>query len=118
MRIILLAAHDGNDVGKIMSFVFTQDEILKIGRRLIVADYVQGELSFNEIVKDLKVGKNTVNLMIKKLVIDTSAYKLIKAREKRVEEEYKDKAYRKVGSPKLFHKKKEYTGYKRSDVSR
>jgi uncharacterized protein YerC len=118
VRDALLAARDGNDVEQIMKGVFTFDERMKIGRRILIAEYLLEGVPFHEIAKTLRVGKTTIVLVSKNLEDYAKCFELIKYRSKKVESEYKGKAYRSFGGPKLVFKRKEYTGFKRKDVRR
>lgn len=118
VRDALLAARDGNDVEQIMKGVITFDERMKIGRRILIAEYLLEGISFHEIVKKLKVGNSTILQVSKNLEEYRTCFELIGFRSKRVENEYKRKSYRKVGGSLKVYKKKEYTGFKRKDVTR
>lgn len=118
LRDAFLAAKDGNEVEKIIKALLTHDEKLKIGRRILVAEYLQAGISFDEIVNILKVGKNTITSVMKSLDSYPTSFNLISKRGKKVETEYTQKKHRLVGGSKLVFKKREYTGFKRKDVSR
>jgi len=118
VRDSLLAAKDGNDVEQIMKGILTFDERMKIGRRILIAEYLLQGLPFHEIARLLKVGKTTIVLVSKNLDEYAKCFELITSRSKRVESEYKNKAYRSVGGSLKVFKEKEYTGFKRKDVKR
>lgn len=118
LRDAFLAAKDGNEVEEIISGILTTDEKLKIGRRIIIAEYLKAGFPFEEISKILKVGKNTIVSVIKKLDEHPDFFDLIDKRRSKVESEYHRKKYREVGGSKLIFKKKEYTGLKRKDIKR
>lgn len=118
VRDTMLAAKDGNDVEQIMKGVLTFDERMKIGRRILIAEYLLEGMKFHEIAKTLKVGKTTIISVSKNLEDYTKCFELIKSRGKKIESVYKGKAYRSVGGSKLVFKRKEYTGFKRKDVKR
>lgn len=118
VRDALLAARDGNDVEDIMKGILTFDERIKIGRRILIAEYLLDGVHIDEIVKELKVGKTTIGSVGKNLEDYTKCFELIKFRSKRVEREFKNKAYMKRGGPLKVYKTKEYTGFKRKDVKR
>lgn len=118
VRDALLAAKDGNDVEQIMKGVLTFDERMKIGRRILIAEYLLEGTPFHEIAKTLKVGNTTILLVSRNLEEYAKCFELIKFRGKKVESTYKNKVYRSVGGHKLVFKRKEYTGFRRKDVKR
>lgn len=118
LRDAFLAAKNGDEVEAIIKGLLTHDEKLKIGRRVIVAEYIKEGMGIDEIAKTLKVGKNTIMNVAKKLDEDSLFLDLIDKRRRRVESEYGRKKYRSIGGSKLVFKKKEYTGFKRKDVGR
>jgi uncharacterized protein YerC len=118
LRAAFLAARDGNEVEEIIKAVLTNDERMKIGRRIEVAQMLQAGLTHREIADQLKVGLTTIKLVDRKMHEHPRGYELIDLRERKVEGEYSDKAYKKVGGPKLVFKKREYTGFRRKDVRR
>lgn len=113
-----LAAKDGNEVEEIINGLLTHDEKLKIGRRILVAEYIKEGLGFDEITKALKVGKNTIASVMENLDKYPNSFELIRKRKSKVESIYNKRAHRFVGGSKLIFKKKEYTGFKRKDVER
>ena len=118
IRHAFLAADNGEEVDKIINAVLTSDEKMKIGRRIEIVEYLLEEAPYEEIVKELKVGKATVISVAKKLEGNKEGYDFIFRRQKKVESEFKQNAYIKVGPSMLLHKKTEYTGFKRKDVKR
>lgn len=118
LRDAFLAAKNGNEVEEIIKGLLTYDEKLKIGRRVLVAEYIREGVGIDEIAKDLKVGKNTIMSVAKKLDENSIFLDLIVKRRKKVENEYDKKKYQYVGGAKLVFKKREYTGFRRSDVER
>lgn len=118
LRDAFLAAKNGEEVEEIIKGLLTHDEKLKIGRRIIIAEYLKDGIGIDEIAKTLKVGKNTIMTVSKKLDENSLFLDLISERRKKVESDYNRKKYRFVGGPKLVFKKKEYTGFKRKDVER
>lgn len=118
LRDAFLAAKDGEEVNQIIDGILTHDEKLKIGRRIIVAECVELEMSIHDIARELKVGKNTVLSVLRSLEKNSNYLKLIKERRKKVRQEYNVKKYREVGGSTLVFKKKEYTGFTRKDVKR
>jgi uncharacterized protein YerC len=118
LRVAFLAAKDGNDVEQIIRAVLTNDERMKIGRRIEVAQMLKAKMTHREIAQYLKVGLSTIKLVDRKMHDYPKGYELIDIKEMLVEREYKARAYKKVGGPKLVFKKKEYTGFKRNDVGR
>jgi len=113
-----MAARNGDEVEEIIKGLLTHDEKLKIGRRILVAEYLKDGMGIDEIAKTLKVGKNTIMTVAKKLDENSIFLDLINKRKKKVESEYNRRKYRLIGGSKLVFKKKEYTGFKRKDVNR
>ena len=118
LRDAFLAAKDGNEVEEIINGLLTQDERLKIGRRILIAQYLEGGFKIEEITQTLKVGKNTISHVSRLLDNHPNCYKLIDTRRSIVEKKYQKKKYRKVGGSLKIFKTNEYTGYKRKDVKR
>lgn len=118
LRDAFIAAKNGEEVEEIIKGLLTTDEKLKIGRRIIIAEHLKDGMGIDEIAKTLKVGKNTIMFVAKKLDENSIFLDLINKRKKRVENEYNSRKYRLVGGAKLVFKKREYTGFKRKDVSR
>lgn len=118
LRDAFLAAKNGDEVEEIIKGLLTHDEKLKIGRRILVAEYIKEGLGIDEIAKTLKVGKNTIMNVAKKMDENSIFLDLIAKRRKKVESEYNSRKYRLIGGSKLVFKKKEYTGFKRKDVNR
>src|SRR3989338_6473934 len=118
LRNAFLAAKDGNEVDKITDGLLTHDEKLKIGRRILIAGWLISDFGIEEIARQLKVGKNTVMHVSRRLEKYRECFDLIETHRKAVEKEYEDKKYRAVGGSQLVSKRKEYTGFKRKDVKR
>ncbi len=118
LRDAFLAAKDGNEVEEIINGLLTPDEKLKIGRRILVAEYVKNEVGLDEIVRMLKVGKNTIISVTKSLEKHPHTFDLIDKRKEKVEKEYAKRKYRFVGGSTVIFKKKEYTGIKRKNIER
>lgn len=118
VRNAFLAAIDGNEVDIIIDGLLTQDEKLKIGRRLLIADYLLSGHSIDQVVKELKVGIATVIHVSRRLEKYKECFDLIERRSKKVEKEYNSKKYRETGGSKKVFKTKEYTGFRRKDVKR
>lgn len=118
LRDAFLAAKDGNEVNEIINGLLTSDERLKIGRRILIAEYIKEGLSIQVIATGLKVGKNTVLSVMRNLEEHPTSFELINKRGEKVEKEYKNKKYRFIGGSTLVFKKGEYTGVKRKDIKR
>lgn len=118
LRAAFLAAKDGNEVESIIKAVLTNDERMKIGRRIQIAELLKAGLTHMEVKAFLKVGFPTIAKVDKKISENPEAFELINKREKKVEDIYQTKAYVRRGSSKMVFKKKEYTGFKRKDVKR
>lgn len=118
LRDAFLAAKNGVEVEEIIKGLLTHDEKLKIGRRILVAEYLRDGIGIDEIAKTLRVGKNTIASVARKLDENSLFLDLIDKRKERVENEYGRRKYRFIGGSKLIFKKKEYAGFKRKDVKR
>lgn len=118
LRDAFLAAKDGNDVDKITDGLLTHDEKLKIGRRILIAEYLIAGHSIEHISNLLKVGRNTVMHVKRRLEKYKESFDLIEKRRNLVEKEYKKKEYRSAGGSKLIIKRREYTSFKRKDALR
>ena len=118
LRASFLAAHDGNEVEEIIKAILTHDEMMKIGRRIQIAEMIQQKILYRQIAKKLKVGISTVLFVAGKLDKHPLGYKLITNREEKVKREYKTKSYESIGGSKLIFKKKVYTGFTKKDVQR
>lgn len=118
LRNAFLASRDGNEVEEIINGLLTQDERLKIGRRILIAEYISSGLGIDEIRRQLKVGKNTIMHVSKLIDTNPNCYDLIKRRSILVEKEYKNKRYNKIGGSELIFKRKYYSGFSRKNVKR
>lgn len=118
LRDAFLAAKDGNEVDEVISAVLTDDEKVKIGRRVQVANLIKSGMLYREIINLLKVGMTTVVEVEKSLANHPDGFELIFQRREKVDREFKDRAYQKVGGTKVVYKKTRYTGFKRRDVPR
>lgn len=118
VRDAFLAAKDGNEVNEIMSFMLTTEEKIRLGRRVLLAKYLELDLTLDEIYKMLKVGKSTVQFVTRRAHLHPIGLELIRKRGKKVEDEYQRRKFREVGGSQLVFKRKEYTGLKRKDVKR
>lgn len=118
LRDAFLAAKNGIEVDKVIEAILTEDERVKIGRRIQVADLIKSGLVYREISNLLKVGLTTVVEVDKRLAENPEGFEIIFQRREKVEKEFKDKAYQKVGGTKVVYKKTRYTGYRRRDVPR
>lgn len=118
LRNALLAARDGNEVEEIMNALFTSEEKLQLGRRIIIAEFIKSEMSLLEISQILRAGNDTISRVVRKLEKYPRAFELIEKRGSKVESEYDKKKYRSVGGSKLVYKKREYAGITRRDIKR
>lgn len=118
VRDALLAAKNGNEVNEILEGLFTDEERLQIGRRILVAEQLGLGFTHDEIASDLHVGKATISSVYKKLTANPACFQLILKRGKKVAQEYKAKRYKKVGGSQMVFKKKVYTGITRKDIRR
>ncbi len=60
LRDAFLAAKDGREVTEIINGLLTEDEKLKMGRRILVADALRNEGKYKEIVQISNVGYSTI----------------------------------------------------------
>jgi len=118
LRSAFLAAKDGKEVDEIIMGVLTNDERIKIGRRIQIAQMLKSGLTYFQIKEELKVGVPTITLVHRKINEHPLCYELISERDSKVVKEYKTKAYETQGGSKLIFKKKAYTGFQRKDVKR
>ncbi len=118
LRNVLLAAKDGEEVNQILNGIFTSDEMVKIGRRIIIAKCIKNNLTLEEITQLLHVGKNTITLVNKSMESYPLCFELIEERGKKVEKVYNKKKHHLTGGSELIFKKKSYSGFKRKDVKR
>ena len=119
VRDAFLAAKDGDEVNEIINSILTTEEKLKIGRRVLIAEYLKiGSLTLDEIRLMLKVGRLTLQFVSRRRALHPRGFDLIGTRSKRVENEYQKKKLREVGGSQIVFKRKEYTGFKRKDVKR
>jgi len=118
LRDAFLAAHNGSEVEEIINAILTQDEKVRVGRRIIIAKLLKSNLTINEIVNLLKVGNNTVMSVARSLEAYENGFKLLEQRKKKVEDEYQRKKYKFIGGPTKVFKEKVYTGIKRKDIKR
>lgn len=118
LRDAFLAAKDGEEVEEIIKGILTHDEKLKIGRRILIAEYLIDGMNFYEISRLLKVGKNTIASVSKSLGQNQNWFQLIQKRSKKVESEYAKRRYETLGGSTLVFKKKQYTGFTKKKVAR
>ena len=118
LRDAFLAAKDGNEVNEIMNGILTEDERIKIGRRILIAEALTYEWTYKELTNMSNVGRSTIVWVAKQVASYPLCFKLLFKRHQKLEAEYQKKKYRKVGGSQLVFKKSEYTGLKRSDIKR
>ena len=118
IRDAFLAAKDGREVDHIINGLLTQDERLRLGRRIQVAEWILAGSTTDDIERNLKVGRTTIVLVGRLLSEHPECFDLLGSRRKKVEKEFKNKTYRSTGGSKLWVKRKEYTGFTRKDVKR
>ena len=106
------------EVEEIINAILTQDEKVRVGRRIIIAELLKSGLTVKEIVHLLKVGNNTVMSVTKSLEEHENGFSLLEQRKRMVENEYQHKKYKLIGSSKKVFKRKVYTGFKRKDIKR
>jgi len=118
VRDAFLAAKDGKEVDEIMSFMLTTEEKIKLGRRVLLAKYLELDMTLFEIRKMLKIGKSTIQFVTRRAHLHPLGLELIRKRGRKVEDEYQRRKFREVGGSQLVFKRKEYTGFRRKDVKR
>lgn len=118
LRDAFLAAKNGEEVEEIINGILTFDEKLKIGRRILIANQLLSGFKIDEISRILKVGKNTIMHVSRRLEKYNDCFILIEKRSRKVKKEFNNKRYRRVGGSTLLFKKKKYTGFKRKNVER
>src|SRR3989344_4830271 len=101
LRDVFLAAKDGHDVDKITDGLLTHDEKLKIGRRILIAEYLLVNTPMEQIVHELKVGMNTVIHVARRLEKYRECFDMIERRRNLTNKDYDNKKYRSVGSSRL-----------------
>ncbi len=118
VRNAFLAAKNGNEVEEIINAILTSDEIIKVGRRIQIANMLASDYSGEEVKTILGVGRDTITLVAKHLVKYPIGFKLVYERSRKVEKIYNKKKFDKVGGPTLVKKKKVYSGFSRKNVER
>lgn len=118
LRDLFLAAQDGNEVDEIINGVLTQDEKLKIGRRILIAELVSSGAGIDDISRTLRVGKNTIVSVMKSLDAYPKSLVIIEKRNAKVQDVYSKKKFKLLGGSNKIFKTKIYTGFKRKDVKR
>jgi len=118
LRDAFLAAKDGVEVEEVINAILTTDERIRIGRRIIISEYLLEGLTADEIVNMLQVGKTTIMSVSKSIETHEKGFNLIKNRQKQVEKVYKKKNIRLEGASEKIIKSKVYTGFKRKAVKR
>lgn len=118
LRNAFLAAKNGEEVEEIIKGLLTFDERMKIGRRILIAEYISAGINLDEIARILKVGRNTISHVSKTMDEHPNTFQLIRKRSEAIEKEYKNKRYKLTGGSTLVFKRKEYTGFSRKDVKR
>jgi len=118
LRAAFLAAQNGKEVDLIMKAILTQDERMKIGRRIQIAQMLRAKRTYFQIKKELKVGVPTIVMVDRNDKKYKAGFDMIGARETKVDKEYSAKSHFEVGGSKMIHKTRVHTGFKRSDVGR
>lgn len=113
-----LAAKDGDEVKEIINGILTEDEKIRIGRRIIIAEAIRSQMVFHDIVQIANVGYSTIAWVSRHLDRYPKSFDLIFTRRRKLEKEYEAKKYVKSGGSTLVFKKKTYTGLKHSDIKR
>lgn len=113
-----LAAKDGDEVRDIVNGLLTEDEKIRIGRRIIIAEGIRSQMTFQDIVQLTNVGYSTIAWVSRHLDRYPKCFELIFTRRRKLEKEYEVKKYVKSGGSTLIFKKKTYSGLKRSEIKR
>ncbi|MEK7573090.1 MAG: hypothetical protein AAB531_01565 [Patescibacteria group bacterium] len=118
LRNAFLSARNGTEVDEIINSLLTHDEKMKLGRRIIIAQYLLAGFGIDEIIRELKVGKNTVMHISRRVEKYGNGFLLIEKRGEKVEKDYLNNKYRNSGGSKQIIKTKVYSGIKRKDIKR
>ncbi|HVT01639.1 MAG TPA: hypothetical protein VHE53_05445 [Patescibacteria group bacterium] len=119
IRDAFLAARSGKEVDEIIDAILTSEEKLKVGRRVLVANYLKSRaFTLDEIRIILKVGKSTIQSVNRRREMHPIGFELIDKRSKKVEQNYQKKKYKTVGGSNLIFKQRKYAGIKRKDIER
>lgn len=113
-----LAAKDGNEVREIIDGLLTQDEKIRLGRRILIAEGLKSETTIKELCEISNVGYTTISFVSRQLDTYPKCFDMIFARRRKMLKEYEEKKYTKSGGSKLVFKKKAYNGLKPSDIKR
>lgn len=108
LRTAFLAAKNSKDVDKIIMGVLTNDERMKIGRRIQVAQLLVKGKTHREIMDTLKVGSTTIMHVERKLDTYIECFELIFTREKITNLQIKNASKQRVGGSKKIFKNKVY----------
>lgn len=119
LRSAFLAAKDGYDVDEIMNGLLTEDEKIRIGRRIEIASLLMAGMTFDEIKSELQIGYSTIAIINSKIKDHPRCFELIEKRDEKEQKEYDTKKYKSkmITSKKVF-RKKESSGFRRKDVRR
>lgn len=105
-------------MNEIIKGILTNDERMKIGRRIQIAQLLREGITYREIKEELKVGIDTILLVEEKLNQSKTWFDLIMFRENKVEKVYRNKRFRTIGGSTKIFKQSEYTGFTRKNVQR
>lgn len=118
VRSLLLSAHDGHEAKSILGDLFTEDERIKIGKRVSVAALLVEGMSYREIMDTLGVGLSTIATIARKLERGGAGFELVFQRLKEELSQFKELATRLEGGSKQAHKRTRLTGFTSLDVGR
>lgn len=82
LRQAFMSAKEEQEVDQIIYAILTEDERLKIGRRIEIARQIRAGLTYREIMRDLKVGLSTVEMVGKRMDKFPVGYELLRKRNK------------------------------------
>ena len=109
LRKAFIVANNLETVKKITKGILTQDERMKIGRRIQIVQMLKSGLTYRQIREELKVGVNTIMLVERKMQQNPECFNLIlDLKEKVVIREKPMKAFQSLGGSKLIFKKRIY----------
>jgi len=95
---VLLAANNIESCFEITDSVFTKDEILKIGRRILIAEGLTQGMTTKELKESINTSDKTVGMVRDKLRDFPAGFKSVFNKISGIKEEYLSKKYIKMSS--------------------
>ncbi len=117
-RAIFVAAQDGREAIAIMNDLLTEDEQLKIGRRIAAAKLLTEGYSYDEVIFELRVGANMLVRVSDLLENGNGGIEIVLKRLEKEEQALKENSFAREGGSKKVFKKKVRTGYSVLDETR